>query len=96
MVQGLQAWNGSGQMVADIGDYSMRYAATVNFNATAGTTTWWVPFGGMRANGWIAVQVGLYYRTYSCIPSTDGFTLRYLPTGHGTAETITIEVYTFA
>ena len=68
MAQGLQAWNGSGQMVADIGDYSMRYAGTVNFNATAGTTSWWVPFGGMRPNGWIAVQVGLYYRTYSCIP----------------------------
>lgn len=28
MTQGLQAWDGSGRMLVDIGDYSMRYVGT--------------------------------------------------------------------
>lgn len=44
MTQGLQAWDGSGRMLVDIGDYSMRYVGTFQFTVTTGVRQWWVPY----------------------------------------------------
>ena len=37
MSQGLQCWDGNGNIVVDIGDYNMRFMGTYNINVVSGT-----------------------------------------------------------
>lgn len=97
MTQGLQAWDGSGRMLVDIGDYSMRYVGTFQFTVTTGVRQWWVPYAAFRDTGWIAVY--LYERSsryFSIIPGNGGFTLRNLISNQAYSYALTFEVYTYA
>lgn len=41
MASGLQCWNASGVLVADLTDYNMRYVGTTTLGIGTGTTTSW-------------------------------------------------------
>ncbi|EFW7444375.1 hypothetical protein ABL325_003284 [Escherichia coli] len=97
MAQGLQCWDASGRLVVDLGDYNMRYMGTASLSIAAGnTTTWSVAFNGMRPTGWLAIaRNSQYWTNFYCIPGTNSFSVRHIPTGYVMAQTLTFDIYAF-
>lgn len=96
-MSGLQAWDASGRMVTDLGDFNMRYMGATSLNVGPGATAWNVGWGGMRTNGWIVVlNTSMYWNDYYCIPYNDYFTVQYLPTTAPYPEILYFEVYSFS
>ncbi|WP_419058937.1 hypothetical protein [Kluyvera georgiana] len=93
-MSGLQAWNANGVIVADLGDYNMRYMGSTSINVAAGQTAWTVGWGGMSQTGWIVVlNTSQYWNNYYAIPDNGFFTVRYLPTSGTYADTLYFEIY---
>ncbi|EJN7466367.1 hypothetical protein NRW34_004233 [Salmonella enterica] len=97
MASGLQCWNASGVLVADLTDYNMRYVGTTTLGIGTGTTTSWnVGCGGMRPTGWLAIVRQTYNSNdFYCIPYNDSFVVQYLPVSGVYAQTLIIDIYTF-
>lgn len=55
MPQGLQAWDGAGNMVVDIGDFSTRIMTSFSAGLAAGTRQQFYPIGGVTPTGCFAV-----------------------------------------
>lgn len=98
MPQGIQCWDASGNLVADIGDYNCRFVGTATVSIGSNATVVTTPFSGATAAGYFAVPVavpggrepGYYYcRAYN------GGIRTFIILKYYFAHTITVNVYAF-
>lgn len=101
MPAGLQAWDASGNLVADLGDFSTRFVGRYNVsfprNATivsqavpglTGANSFATIMKGDVANGGIA--------QYAAVTKNGGFDIIHLPSSFPPyAQTLSVEVYMF-
>ncbi|MEB4673161.1 hypothetical protein MXL54_00015 [Enterobacteriaceae bacterium G50] len=98
MPQGVQCWDASGNLVADIGDYNCRYVGSLVISVPASATVVTTSYAGATAAGYFAVpvsvsagrEIGFYYcRAY------DGGIRTFILLKYAYAHTVTVNVYAF-
>ncbi|HGK4843936.1 TPA: hypothetical protein ACJ2XA_004281 [Kluyvera georgiana] len=94
-MSGIQCWDASGRMVADVGDYNIRYMGEYYLNV-GGARNYTVGWAGMRETGWIIViDTDSYWSYFYATPYNDQFIVRYLPTTAPISERLRMEIYKF-
>ena len=94
MSQGLQCWDENGNLVVDIGDYSIRYIGTYSFRSgSAKSYTITVP--GMSSTGWFAYYnlSGDIFNEWSVYCNEGSMTAVYLPASSPPSGTYSFNVY---
>lgn len=98
MPQGVQCWDASGNLVADIGDYNCRYIGTLTVSVPALATVVTTAYPAATASGYFAVPVtvppGRYIGYYHC-RAYDGGIRTFILLRYAYAHTITVNVYAF-
>lgn len=96
---GLQCWDGGGNLVVDLGDYSCRWAGTVNISIPKGQSIGSVGFGGINGNNSFATivssSIGYIDASYYAKTRDNAIDLIFLPSRASEAITVTVEVYIF-
>lgn len=99
MPQGIQCWDASGNLVADIGDYNLRLIGSVNITAPTGSTPVTTAYAGVTSAGYFAVPVaassGAYSLNYYACRAYDGGIRTYATLPAAVANTLTINIYGF-
>lgn len=101
MPAGLQAWDASGNLVADLGDYSTRFVGrySINFPQNVMIVSQAVP-GLTGANSFATIMAGSVVNggiaQYAAVTKSGGFDIIHLPSSFPPyAQTLTVEVYMF-
>lgn len=102
MPQGLQAWDGAGNLVVDIGDYSTRILTSFSGQIGAGQKQVFYSIGGVTAAGCFAVitqgndsvSAGILMTELTAVATNGGVYLVALNLA-GYARTVTVDVYQF-
>lgn len=102
MPQGLQAWDASGNLVVDIGDYSTRIMTSFVGQLPGNQRQIFYAIGGVTANGCFAVitqgndtvSAGLLSTEITAVASNGGVWLVGLNLA-GYTRTVTIDVYQY-
>lgn len=100
MAQGLQAWDGSGRLVTDLGDFNMRWVQDYTVACTGTGLTWDFGYGPMTNTGWLVLppwDANSNVSNYVCVANNGSFTVRYLWTTHSSVgDTFTVGIYTYS
>lgn len=101
-MSGLQAWDASGNIVADLGDYTIKFVGRYSMSIAANASTASISVVGidgnnsfaniMKSNGTTdgSIRTDIVAKTKS-----GGVDLLYLPTGNSGGVTADVEVYKF-
>lgn len=101
MPAGLQAWDASGNLAADIGDFSTRFVGRYNVSYPTNVRSVSVSVPGLTGeNSFAAIMGGTVpaggFGYYQAVTKNGGFDVLYLPTFNPLyAQTLYIEVYMF-
>ncbi|UGO53114.1 hypothetical protein HAZELMIKA_24 [Klebsiella phage vB_KaeD_HazelMika] len=101
MPAGLQAWDASGNLVVDLGDFSTRFVVRQNISFPRTTRAVSFNVAGLTgANSFAVVMVAsagaVYKASYAAVTKNGGVDVLYLPTSNPFVDqTLTIEVYVF-
>lgn len=100
MPAGLQAWDQSGNLIVDLGDYTVKFIGKYSMTIPQGKDIASITVNGIDGNNSFAAITGVNDKypitDYYAKTKTNGVDLIYLPTGYaGYARTFTVEVYKF-
>lgn len=102
MGAGLQAWDANGAIVADLGDYTIKFVGRYSMSIASGASTSSITVNGINGNNSFANIMKTNGTTDGSIRTdivaktkTNGVDLMYLPTGASGGVTAEIEVYQF-
>ncbi|QDH94255.1 hypothetical protein [Escherichia phage vB_EcoS_PHB17] len=102
MPAGLQAWDASGNLIVDLGDYTVKFVGKYTITFPKGQNVSSFAVNGINGNNSFAAITatdssgGLGFIQFYAKTKTNGVDVIYLPTGNTLyAEKLTIEVYQF-
>lgn len=100
MPAGLQAWDAAGNLVADLGDFTVRFVSKHVVNFPKGQQIAGFSVNGINGNNSFAVitasSVGPAFNEFYAKTKTNGVDILYLATSNTLyARDLTVEVYEF-
>ncbi|MGR4049035.1 hypothetical protein [Kosakonia cowanii] len=95
MAQGLQCWDGAGNLIVDLGDYNIRYMGTYYVSTSSGVPTYTIAVPGMRTTGWFVhyAPANDVFNDWSAFCNNGSFTAVYMPTNFPPSGTYAFNVY---
>lgn len=101
MPAGLQAWDASGNLVADLGDFSTRFVGRYNVSFPRSTRVVQLSVAGLTgANSFATIMGGSIangqHEAYAPVTRNGGVDILYMPTNNPLFDqTLYVEVYMF-
>ena len=103
MPQGLQAWDASGTLIVDLGDYSTRFITSISPSLPANSTALQIAVSGVTDAGHFAVitvgnssvSTGLLLTDLTATTYNGGVWLIALTGAFTVARPVTIDIYAF-
>nr|DAZ70780.1 MAG TPA: hypothetical protein [Caudoviricetes sp.] len=103
MPQGLQAWDASGRIVVDLGDYSTRFVTSISPTLAAGQSAMQIAVSGITDTGHFAVITkgnssvvsGLLMTELTAVTYNGGVWLIGITGAYTVARPVVIDIYAF-